>query len=102
MISTITFKQLSYTDKKELLIDIFSQINDKNVSFDDTIFLLNVSTQIKDSTLSQIYNDLSNLLQHTKDITKDKYMERLKSIKEKLEQDAEKESVEANILLDNI
>ena len=102
MLKSKDFEILNYQEKKQTLIDIFSQLDDENNNFEDTIFLLNVSNQIQEKILNQIYNDLSDLLQHGKDLSQEKYMERLKTIQEKIQKDAEKEWTEADTLLDNI
>jgi len=91
MLKSKDFEILNYQEKKQTLIDIFSQLDDENNNFEDTIFLLNVSNQIQEKILNQIYNDLSDLLQHGKDLSQEKYMERLKTIQEKIQKDAEKE-----------
>jgi hypothetical protein len=102
MLPVDQFTQLSYAEKKQILVDIFSQLNSQGVSFDDTIFLLNASNQIKESTLNKTYDDVTNLLQKSKDMSQEKYMSKLRAIQEKIEKNAEKESAEADALLDNI
>ena len=102
MLPVDQFTQLSYAEKKQILMDIFSQLNDQWVSFDDTIFLLKASNQIKEATLNKTYDDLSDLLQKSKDMSQEKYMARLRAIQEKIEKNAEKESAEADTLLDTI
>jgi hypothetical protein len=102
MLKSQEFEQLNYPAKKQTLIDMFSQLNDETNSFEDTIFLLNASNQIKNTTLNQIYKDLSDLLQHTKDLSQEKYLQRLSIIQKKIQKDTEQESAEADSLLDNI
>ena len=102
MLSSNQFTQLPYQEKKQTLIGIFSQIHEKTISFEDTIFLLNASNQIKETTLDKIYHDVSDLLQNTKNLSQKKYMERLKNIEARIQKDAEKESLEAESLLDTL
>ena len=102
MLKSQEFEQLNYQTKKQTLIDMFSQLSDENNSFEDTIFLLNASNQIKDETLDQIYKDLSDLLQHTKNLSQEKYLAKLSLIQQKIQKDTDKESAEADSLLDNI
>ena len=58
MISSKEFTQLTYQQKKQTLIAMFSQLNDTEISFDDTIFLLNASNKILENTLDKIYIQL--------------------------------------------
>jgi len=102
MLKSKDFEGLNYQEKKQILIDIFYQLDDKNNILEDTIFLLNASNQIQEETLNQIYNDLLNLLQNAKNISEQKYIERLKNIESKIQQESEKEWTEADTLIDNI
>ncbi|MFA5747819.1 MAG: hypothetical protein WC872_01765 [Candidatus Absconditabacterales bacterium] len=93
---------LTYEEKKQALIDIFGQIKDEEIDFDDVIFLLNASSKIKDDTLNQIYNNLFDLLQNAKNISQKIYLGKLKNIEKKIQEDVEKDSKEADSLLNNI
>lgn len=69
MLSFDQFTQLSYQEKKEILIAIFTQLDDKKkVSFEDVIFLLNASNAIKESTLDTVYRDLDTTLDKSKEM----------------------------------
>lgn len=102
MIKKEIFMNLTYEEKKQALIDIFGQIKDEEIDFDDVIFLLNASSKIKDDTLNQIYNNLFDLLQNAKNISQKIYLGKLKNIEKKIQEDVEKDSTEADSLLNNI
>jgi len=102
MLKAEEFIKLKRIEKKQTLVSIFSQLNDENDSFGNTIFLLNVSNKINDSTLNQIYKDLSDLLQNWKSLSQQKYLDKIKQIQTQIQKDTEKESIEADSLLDNI
>jgi O-phosphoseryl-tRNA(Cys) synthetase len=102
MIKKEIFMNLTYEEKKQALIDIFGQIKDEEIDFDDVIFLLNASSKIKDDTLNQIYNNLFDLLQNAKNISQKIYLGKLKNIEKKIQEDVEKDSKEADSLLNNI
>lgn len=102
MVSDKQFIQYSYPEKKQILVDIFAQLNDKNISFEDTIFLLQSSDKIKEVTLDKIYATLFDLLQSNKSISQQNYLDRLHAIQNKIYNDAEKESAEADSLLDTL
>ena len=103
MLSLDQFAQLSYSEKKETLIAIFTQLDDqKIVPFDDVIFLLNASNAIKESTLYTVYYNLHG----TVDTSKEIYMTQneLLKIKQMIMNDTEteKDKKEAENLLDTI
>jgi len=81
---------------------MFSQLKDNDISFDDTIFLLNASNKISETILDKIYLQLRDVLQNAKNMSQEKYLERLKKIEAQIKEDTEKESAEADALLDNI
>ncbi len=103
MLSLDQFAQLSYLEKKETLIAIFTQLDDqKIVPFDDVIFLLNLSWVIKESTLDTIYKNLDITLDKSKEL--DMTKKQLMYIKTMVLGDtlSEKEKNDANKLLDNL
>ena len=102
MISSKEFTQLTYQQKKQTLIVMFSQLNDTEISFDDTIFLLNASNKILENTLDKIYVQLWDILKNEKNMSHNKYLERIKKIEAEIKADTDKESEEADALLDNI
>lgn len=102
MLSEKEFTSLDYTDKKWYLQEIFSQLNDKEDLFKDTIFLLQASNKIQDSTLNEIYKEVTNILQDEKEIQQQEYLQKIESIKHKMEEDIASESENADLLLSNI
>ena len=71
-------------------------------AFEETIFLLQASDQIKETTLDAIYKQLWDLLEHTKDMSQQNYLDRLHTIQAQIYTDTEKESAEADSLLDTL
>ncbi len=103
MLSLDQFTQMTYQEKKETLIGIFTQLDgQKVVSFEDVIFLLEASNAIKESTLDSVYRDLHTTL----DKSKEMYMTQseLMKIKQMLMHDeiSNKEKSDAENLLDTI
>ena len=69
MLSTDQFIQLTYQEKKETLVSIFTQLDEKKVgSFENVIFLLNASNAIKEMTLDTIYKNLYQTLDTSKEM----------------------------------
>jgi hypothetical protein len=62
MLSFKEFTQMSYQDKKEMLIMLCGQLDTPQNSFENVILLLNASNKIKESTLDSIYIDLEKLM----------------------------------------
>jgi len=102
MLSEKEFTSLNYTDKKWYIQDIFSQLSDKEDTFKETIFLLQASNKIQDSTLNKIYKEVTNLLQNKKETGRQEYLQKIESIKYKIEEDITSESKNADLLLSNI
>jgi hypothetical protein len=103
MLSLDQFTQLSYQEKKETLVGIFTQLdNQKIVSFEDVIFLLNASDAIKESTLDRVYRDLDTTLDTSKEMGHTQ--QELMKIKAMIMNDTStaKEATEAENLLDTI
>lgn len=103
MLSLDQFTQLSYQEKKETLVGIFTQLdNQKIVSFEDVIFLLNASDAIKESTLDRVYRDLDATLDKSKEMGHTQ--QELMKIKAMIMNDTStaKEQAEADSLLDTI
>lgn len=103
MLSLDQFTQLSYQEKKETLVGIFTQLDEKKVvSFEDVIFLLNVSNAIKESTLDNVYRDLHTTLDTSKEMGNTQ--QELMKIKAMIMNDeaTAKDSAEAESLLDAI
>jgi len=68
MLSLQQFKQLSYEEKKELLIGILTQLTDKKTDFSDMIFLLHASNKIQEKTINTMYIDLLKILGEAKEL----------------------------------
>lgn len=103
MLSFDQFTQLSYQEKKETLVGIFTQLDgQKVVSFEDVIFLLNASNAIKESTLDTVYRDLDTTLDKSKEMGHTQ--QELMKIKAMIMNDTStaKEAAEAENLLDTI
>lgn len=103
MLSLDQFAQLSYLEKKETLIAIFTQLDDqKIVPFDDVIFLLEASNAIKESTLDSVYHNLHATLDTSKEMNMTQ--NELMNIKQIIMNDTEteKDKKEAENLLDTI
>lgn len=103
MLSFDQFTQLSYQEKKETLIGIFTQLDDqKVVSFEDVIFLLGASNAIKESTLDSVYRDLHTTLDKSKEMNMTQ--SELMKIKQMImnDQASNKDKSEAESLLDNL
>ena len=102
MLERQQFNNLPYQEKKQTLIDIFSQLVETESSFEDTIFLLQASNQIASTTLDQIYTDLTSVLEQTKMLSQEAYLQRLRVIQKEIQKDTEQESSEADNLLDTL
>lgn len=103
MFSLEQFSQLSYADKKQTLITMFTQLNDqKIVPFDDVIFLLNASNAIKEGTLEKVYGELHKTLDQSKELSG--IAQELMNIKSLImnEQESDKERKDADKLLDTL
>ncbi len=102
MLSFKEFTQMSYQDKKEMLIMLCGQLDTPQNSFENVILLLNASNKIKESTLDSIYIDLEKLMLTAKNQW---YMEQQsQSMQKKIQHDItmEQEHKDADKLLDTI
>jgi hypothetical protein len=102
MLALASFKKLSYQEKKDMLITICTQVQDKDISFEDTIFLLEATNIIREEILIEVYQDFMALLEKAKTMSQEAYQKQLEVIQEKMQKDQERESTEADSLLSNI
>lgn len=103
MISIEQFSKLKYQEKKETLVSIFTQLDEKKVvSFENIIFLLNASNAIKEMTLDTIYKNLYQTLDTSKEMnmTQNELMKMKAMIMHDIE--AAKEKWEAENILTTI
>lgn len=102
MLTLQQFAQLSYKEKKEMLITICGQLDTPHTSFENVIFLLNASDRIKETTLDTIYADLGKTLDKARETV---YLEQKSQyIQELIQHDmqTQQEHKQADMLLDTI
>ncbi len=102
MLKINEFKKLQYNEKKDLLVEIFWQIQTEETDFHDAIFLIQASDKIGLETLDSVYTDILDLLNTNKDTQQELYKAKLQKIQQQMHEDSEKESLEAEELLDNL
>ncbi len=101
------FNRMGYQEKKKVLLGIMQQLEQVYPWFKDTIFLLQASNKIWETTLTSIYQEVYALLKNMKNISSNEYKKRVEKIQEKIreeeiERKQEQEDAEAELLLSNL